>query len=309
MATKTKAKSKRAKKSTPKNKSESLKGKLTWLPKKTFELEFTIPWKKVSLTYSKVLSEIAKKAEIKGFRKGKAPIKLVEKSLDKQTLYRQVLEKLLPETYQEEVKKHNLRPILSPKVTPLSSDENKDWTFKAQSCEMPEVKLGNYEKEIRGVGAKAKIWTPDKGKEDLSNQKKNYDERLKLVTKTLMKEVKTEISNLIIEDEVNRMLSRLLDQVNKLGMTIDQYLTSKGSSIQKLREEYQEQADKTLKMEFTLQAIVNARQIKVESKEIEMMIQATPDKKIQEKLNTPMQKAYIAAILAKRKALDYLMSL
>ncbi len=287
------------------------KAKLTWLPKKTFELEFTLPWHKVKKAYDQALKEAAKTATIQGFRKGKAPLDLVEKNLDQQKLYQQVLSALLPQTYAEAVKQHHLKPMMSPKITPLATEEGQEWTFKATSCEAPEVKLGDYQKAVKGELAKEKIWLPgkDKDKEEKKSAQKTYDQKLKIITQTLLKTAQVEISDLLIEDELNRMLTRLLDQINSLGMTIDQYAQSKGITTQQLRTSYQQQAEQTLKLEFILQAIVEERKIQVGQNEVDKIIQATADEKIKQKLNTPLQRAYISAILAKRKALDYLTNL
>lgn len=287
--------------------------KLTWLPKKTFELEFTIPWTQVKKTYNKVLDEAVKQAEIKGFRKGKAPKDLVEKSLDKQKIYQEVLKHVLPSTYEAAVKQHNLRPLMSPKITPVSAQENKDWQFKAASCEAPEVKLGDYTKTVKGELAKEKIWTPGKGKTETDKKGKDpqagYDQKIRLATQALLQNVKVEVSDILVDDELNRMLTRLLDQVNKLGMTIDQYAAAKNMTADKLREIYRKQAAETLQMEFILQAIVQDRQIKINKEQVDKMIAAAPDEKARKRLDTPMQRAYISAILAKRQALDYLTSL
>lgn len=291
-------------------KSQKLDAKLTWLPKKTFELEFTIPWPQVKKTYDLVLEEEAVKTTIKGFRQGKAPLNLVEKNLDKQKLYQQVLNKLLPETYSKAVKQHNLRPIMSPKLTPTSIKDGESWQFKAVCCERPEIKLGDYQKELKGALAKEKIWTPGKGKdEEEKGAKQSYDKKIKLVTQTLLTNIKVELPDILINDEINRMLTRLLDQVNSLGMTIEQYFSSKGMTSKQLRADFRQQAEQTLKLEFTLQQIVMDRKVKVEKGEIDKMIQATPDEKIRKRLDTPLERAYLASIIAKRKVLDYLTNL
>jgi FKBP-type peptidyl-prolyl cis-trans isomerase (trigger factor) len=294
--------------------------KLSWLPKKTFELEFTVPWSLAKQTYDQVLKQTALEVEIKGFRKGKAPIPVVEKNIDKQKLYEEVIKKLLPLTYQAAVAKHNLRPIINPKIQVISLKEGQDWTFKATACEMPEVDLNNYQKAVKGELAKAKIWVPGKGdkkpeaeeknnKDDAGEKSKSYDEKLKKVTETLLKIVKVEVPDMLVEEEVNRMLSRLLDQVSALGMSIDQYLNTKGLTKDQLKKDFAVQAEKNLKMEFILQAVITDRSIKVEKQEIDKMIAATPDEKVRKSLETPTQKNYIASILAKRKALDFLTSL
>lgn len=292
------------------SKTASAKAVLTWLPKKTFQLELTIPWDKAKNTYDSTLKGVAKQMSIKGFRKGKAPIKLVEQNIDKQKLYQEVIKKLLPETFEKEVKKQNLRPIINPKIAALSLKEKQDWKFKATSCEAPEIKLNSYEKTVKGELAKTKIWTPDKGKPDKKDEKeKTHEQKLRIVTKSLLDNIKAEISDLLIDDEVSRMLSKLLDQVNTLGITIEQYLASRGQTSQQLKQQYRKQAEDTLRLEFILQAVVKDKNIKIEDKDIDKMIEATPDEKVRKQLNSPVQRAYISSILAKRKALDYLINL
>jgi len=287
------------------------KYKLSWLPKKTFELEFAVDSPTAKKTYDQVLKKVSQETEIKGFRKGKAPIKIVEQNVDKQKLYEEVLKQLLPSVYEAAVKQHNLKPIISPKIQALSLKEGEDWQFKASACEAPEIHLADYQKAVKGELAKEAIWTPDKGKPEKDDKKptKTYDQKIKLVTKALLDNVKAEISDLLIEDEVNRMLSKFLDQVNSLGMTIDQYLSSKQINQQQLRLSYQKQAEETLKLEFILLAIIKDKKIKIDDSEVDKMIDAAPDEKIKKQLNTPLQRAYISSILAKRKALDYLANL
>lgn len=287
--------------------------KLTWLPKKTFELEFSIPWGQVKQAYDQVLKETASKTTLKGFRTGKAPLAMVEKNLDKEKLYQEVLSRLLPITYEQAVKKHNLRPIISPKIQPISVKELSNWQFKATACERPEIKLGNYAQAVKGELAKSKIWVPGKadkaGTEQKPEQKLTDEQKINLASETLLKTCQVDIPDILIDDEVNRMLTRLLDQVNSLNMTIEQYLSSKNLTSVQLRQSYKNQAEATLKMEFILQEIVNDRKIKISPQEIDKMVQSAPDEKVRQKLNTPLERTYIASILAKRQALDYLISL
>jgi len=289
---------------------ESPTAKLTWLPNKTFEIEFSIPWQKIKEAYDKLLKKTAHGITIKGFRKGKAPLGLVEKNINKQKLYEELIKSLLPETYEEAIKKNHLLPIISPKIKIISLRENRDWQFKATSCERPEIKLGDYEKLIKNELHKTKIWTPEQDKKNSpKKQTKTYDEKLKVVIKALTDNIKFAIPEILSEDETNKMLTRLLDQINGLGMTIDQYLGSKKISKEQLKQNYKKKAEETLKLEFILQEIVKDKKIKIKTEEIDKIIKATPDAKLQQQLKTPLQQAYLTAILAKRKILDYLISL
>jgi len=300
-----KAKKKNSQK--PPAKSHAPQAKLTWLPKKTFELEFSIPWDTVKKTYDETLKKVAQEAEIKGFRKGKAPISAVEKNIDKNKLYNEVLKNLLPQTYLKSLKQHNLRPICDPKVQPLETNEGKDWLFKATACEAPEIKLGGYEAKIKGVRAKDKIWVP--GKEEKKEEKKTEEQTLKEIFDILKQETQIDIPPMLLETEEKRMLSRLLEQVNKLGLTLDEYLTSNNKSVETLKAENRKIAEDTLKMEFILQEIARQKKFETTEKEIQDMINAVPDEQTRKNLSTPMQKAYIGSIIRKRKVIDFLKNL
>lgn len=265
--------------------------KLTWLPKKTFELEFSIPWEQVKTTYDKVLNELTKKAKLEGFRPGKAPKDLVEKSIDKGKLYGEVINQLLPLSYTQAINQHHLRPAAAPKITIVSAQENKPWQFKALSCELPEIKLGNYQGTVRSALVKSQL-----EKKELTQSQK-----LNLISKALLDEIKIELADLLIESERDRLLSRLLEQLQKLGLTIDQYAGSNNKTISQIRQEYQQTAANSLKLELIIQAIAQEKKFKAEEKEIDKMIANAG--------GTPAERVYIASVLKKRQAIDYLLSL
>ena len=235
-------KSKPTKKTTknPKIKIDS-KAKLTWLPQKTFTLEFSIPWEDVKLTYNKVLEQLTKTAKISGFREGKAPKDIVEKSMDKGKLYGEVINQLLPVSYAKAVMQHKLKPAVNPKVNIIKAEENESWQFKATSCELPEIKLGDYAKLVKGALAKDKIWTPAKGEPfqakspDAKKPELTETQKFNLIAKALIDGLKIDLPDLLISNERDRLLSRLLDQVQKLGLTIDQYAQSNGKTVDQLK--------------------------------------------------------------------------
>ena len=260
--------------------------KLTWLPKKTFELEFSIPWKQVKTTYDKTLDQLAKKAKIEGFRPGKAPKDLVEKSLEKGKLYGEVINQLLPLSYTQAINQHHLRPAVTPKITIVSAQENKPWQFKVSSCELPEIKLGNYQGTVRSALVKSQ----------LEKKELTQTEKFNLISKALIDEIKIELSDLLLDSERDRLLSRLLEQVQKLGLTIDQYASSNNKTVAQIKQEYQLTATNTLKLELILQAIAQEKKYKADEQEIN-------------KLKEPAERAYIASVLKKRQAIDYLLNL
>jgi FKBP-type peptidyl-prolyl cis-trans isomerase (trigger factor) len=281
--------------------------RLTWLPKKTFELELTIPWEEVQKTYQKVLSNTAKDITIKGFRQGKAPLNMVETHVGKATLYEKTVQIMVTDSYIEAVKKHNLRPIIHPQIVPISLEENKDWIVKATSCEPPGVDLANYKDAVKGLKAKSTIWTPDKAGQD--EKEKPTGPTIDQILEEVIKTAKVEIPEVLLEQEVNRLLSNTIDQVNSMGMTIDQYLQSRGKSSEQLRHEYRHSAENSLKLEFIMAKIALENNIDVDNKEIEDIIAKTQEPTAKKALESQEQQNYLKAILRRQKTLDFLKSL
>jgi len=273
--------------------------KLTWLPQKTFELEFSLPWTEVKKTHNQVLDELVKTTDLKGFRKGKAPKDLVEKQVDKGRLYGEVINRLLPESYAAAVKKHQLKPALGPKITIIKAEENQPWQFKAKSCELPEVKLGNYEGTVRSALVKS----------NLEKKELTQTQKFNLIAQALIAEVKPDLPELLIESERDRLLAKLLAELQKLGLTIDQYAGSNQKTVEQIKAEYAQTAVNSLKLELILQSIAEAKKFTVTDAEIDKMIAEAGDPKLKQQLNTPSERAYIGVVLRKKKAIDFLTAL
>ena len=282
---------------------------LNKLPKNTFEILVEIPFEEISKTEKKVLEDQAKNIEIKGFRKGMAPANLVKEALGKEKIIRLILEVILPDFFKKAVDQLNLKPIVSPKVELLSAADNEAWKVKYVSCEEPEVVLGNYKTSIKKeTKSEDKIWTPGdkeetKPKEDQNAKEKSINKALEW----LIKNIKVEISDLLLEDEVARKLSGLLEQTQKLGLTLDQYLSSLGKTIEKIKEEYKKQAEESLAFEFILGKIAEEEKISVSEEDLTKALSEA--KTEEEKKALESQKYYIALLLRRQKTLDFLANL
>ncbi len=202
----------------------------------------------------------------------------------------------------EAIKEQNFTPIVSPKIEVIAASEGQDFQFRAQTCEKPEVKLGNYREAVAKLRKEkhGKIWVPGKDEREEKPQEPNLEE----ILKALLEESQVNIPVILIEDEVNRMLSRLIDQTQKLGLTVEQYLASQGKTTEDLRAQFREQARANLALEFVLEAIADQEKIEVNDEDVEKVIKEAKDPKEQEALRN--QKYYLAAILRKQKVLDRL---
>lgn len=277
---------------------------LKQLPKSTVELEIHIPWEDIKSTYDKILATVVKETELPGFRKGKAPQKLVDQNINKTKLYEEVVKEVIPRAYHEEVQKHKLFPVIPPKVDVLKAKEGEEWTVKATIALKPQIELKNYKDKIRELKkSKVKIWTPGADNKKEEEAKPKLDELVKI----LLEAIAVELSDLIISSEANRLLSDLIDQTQKLGLTVEQYLLAKGKTSDQIRAEYATQAIRNLSLEFILAEIADQENITVSKEDIEKLISKAEKPEDQEKLRKDSY--YLAHLVRQQKTLDFLSNL
>jgi FKBP-type peptidyl-prolyl cis-trans isomerase (trigger factor) len=273
------------------------------------QITFTIPWKEIEIAKNKVLEVLGKEIEIPGFRKGMAPVLKVEEKVGKTVVIEKTLSEILPKLLGEAIAENKLKIAIYPKFELLSAKDEEDWQIRAITCEIPEFDLGNYKEEIKAAFSADSIWTPNKGE---GNEKKEISvaEKEQKIIDLLIKSIKVNIPKVLIDEEVNTRLSRLLERIEKLGLSLENYLASIGKNPELLRKEYEESARNAISAELILNKISQIEGIKIEEKEINDAIKAgSASEDLQEKLNTPEQRSIIESILRRRHALDFLVSL
>ncbi len=272
----------------------------------TLELTITVPWNDVQSTFDAVVSDTTKKTEIPGFRKGKAPQKLIEDKLDETKIYEEVLQRLIPKLYNDAIKQAGVRPLISPKIELKEATKNKNWIIIARTCQRPIVTVGDYKTAVtsaKGATTK-KIWLPGEEKKEEEKEKKPS---LDVVLKALLSVIMVDIPKLLIEHEVNRLLSELIDQTKQLGLTVEQYLASTGRNAQSVRTEYEEQAKRTLMLEFGLEEVADKEGILVSDDDIDTVIKTA--KTDDERKGLERERYYLVSILRRQKTIDFLSSL
>jgi trigger factor len=108
------------------------------------KINVQIPAEKVQQAFDKVYKAIQKKANIKGFRQGKAPMQTI-KSIYREQVKTDVVNDLINEAYQSALSEHRLEPVDYPKVSFSPIMEDKDFTFTAEFEIRPDIVLNKYE--------------------------------------------------------------------------------------------------------------------------------------------------------------------
>ncbi|MCA9308512.1 MAG: trigger factor [Patescibacteria group bacterium] len=280
-------------------------------PKSTVELNITVPASKVKQTYDSVLSEVVVHTTVPGFRKGKAPKDKVLERTDISKLYGEVVNALLKNYYPQALKENKIEPVSNPQVEIKEFDLEKDFNFIATVAVKPDVKVGDYKKALKKAYEQLKKQTQEDNKEKLEKgEELTTDDKVNLssahVIEAILEVSKMELSDMLVEQEAERMLSRLINQAQAVGLTLERYLEAQGKTEEQLKEDYKKVAENTLQSEFALNQLVKDLGIEIPDQEIEDMINASGIPDASAKLQSPTEKWYIKSILEKNKLITQL---
>ena len=275
-----------------------MKSALEKSPDGSLSLTITIPWPDIKATYQVVVDESVANAEISGFRKGKAPKKMVEENLDKNKVYEETIKRLVPKAYTDAVTELKLTPIMMPQIDLKSAEEGKDWVITAKTCEKPEVTLGDYKKAVGDLKASKtkKLFIP--GKEEPKEDEAKGPSVDEVLT-ALLTVITIHIPAILVDHEVTHQVSQLVDQTKKLGLTVEQYLASTNRTAESIRAEYAAVAQKNLSLEFALEAIADKEHIAVTDAELTKVIESA--KTPEERQSLESQRYYLTSLIRRQK--------
>ena len=112
--------------------------------KNEVKLTFNIEAEKFEEAMKKVYAKTAKYFNIPGFRKGKAPMQLVERQYGSAIFYEDAFNELVPDIYDEAIKENKIEAVSKPNIDIVQMEKGKELIFTATVETKPEVELGKY---------------------------------------------------------------------------------------------------------------------------------------------------------------------
>ncbi|MCR5297273.1 MAG: trigger factor [Clostridiales bacterium] len=108
------------------------------------KLTFTIPAEQFDEAMRKAYLKLRNRINVPGFRKGKAPRKIIETMYGEGVFYDDAFELIFPDAYQEAVKEYDLHPVDRPDVDVDEIGAGQDLKFHLEVFVRPDVTLGEY---------------------------------------------------------------------------------------------------------------------------------------------------------------------
>lgn len=107
-------------------------------------LEVTVPAEDLAKAYDKAAKKVAQKVNIPGFRKGKAPLKVLERAVGKDYILQEAGEAIISETLPKALEEQNIDIVARPEIEDMKLELGQDVVYKAAVTPKPEVELGEY---------------------------------------------------------------------------------------------------------------------------------------------------------------------
>ncbi|KKS37274.1 MAG: trigger factor [candidate division WWE3 bacterium GW2011_GWF1_42_14] len=283
--------------------------KIEKLPKSTIKITVTVDNDAVKKAYEKTLDNAVKTTTVEGFRPGTAPKDMVKEKIGQSKLFGDAINDILETYYPQALKENLVSPVSNPKVEIKEFDLEKELEFTATVAVRPEMKIGEYKKKLKEKFDQKWDTAVKESEKDKVEGKEAHGPHVHMTTgdiiETLMTVSDADVSEILLEDETDRLLSRFMDQAQSIGLSLDQYLKSQNKTGEQLRNEYTKIAENNIKAEFVLSELIKKENIEVSDEEIEEMIKAAGDPNLV-KSEDPMQKLYIKSILQKNKLISKL---
>ncbi|MDP1629324.1 MAG: trigger factor [bacterium] len=158
-----------------------MKSEIKKLPHSIVEISVEVPQIEMAPFWDLAAQKLAQNLTIKGFRTGKAPRDLIEKTVGTEKFFNKAAELAVERTYREIAKKNGLEPIDAPEITVLKISPSDDFNYRLKTAVLPEIILPDYENLIKSMSPRPQKIEP-----------KEVDEALEWLRQSRVKLTKVE---------------------------------------------------------------------------------------------------------------------
>ena len=189
----------------------------------------------------------------------------------------------------------------------------KDAVFKVKLHEIKKKELpkmdDEFAKDVSEFDTIEELKNSIKERLDTQNSDKAKYETEEEAIKAVCENTKIDIPNGMIEMEIDNMIREMEQKLSYQGLKLNQYLQIMGKTEESVREDFKEQAERSLKSKLVLEAIVKAEKIEANSDEVTEKLKEMATqygRKEEELLENEQLKEYIAESSKTEKAIEFI---
>lgn len=163
----------------------------------------------------------------------------------------------------------------------------------------------------KAVGAESLADLKNKIKLDLEDEAK-YNNELdfeEAILQEVEKITQVDIPEILIQDELSRMLVSLQRSVTERGLLLDEYLKGQGKTVDQIKNEWRPQAEKNVKMELGLSEIARREGVNISEEELQAEIDKVQDARVKAQFGAEEPKMHLRHALRQMKTLTLLKTL
>ncbi|MEO5918403.1 MAG: trigger factor [Candidatus Limnocylindrales bacterium] len=117
---------------------------ITPAPRSSVLVRFELPPETLSAALDEAVRHLARRTKIPGFRPGKAPRAVVERTVGSAAVLDEALDHLVQRAYRDAMIEHDITPLTNAEIEMEQAEEGKPVVFTATVQVHPDVKLGDY---------------------------------------------------------------------------------------------------------------------------------------------------------------------
>ncbi len=160
----------------------------------------------------------------------------------------------------------------------------------------------------KGVGAESLADLKTKIKTDLENEAKynnelDYEES---ILQEVEKVTNVDIPEVLIQDEMNRMMLSLQRNVSDRGMLLEEYLKTQNKTAEQIKAEWRPQAERNVRMELGLSEIARNENVNITDEELQAEIDKIQDARVKSQFAAQEPRMHLRHALRQTKTLNLL---
>ena len=193
---------------------------------------------------------------------------------------------------------------------PTDSGENTD-SHEQKVGGLPEIIDDKFAESVGGFKTLKEL--KDSMKDGIKKEKENRErERVRLkILDAILEKVNFQISDILVEQELDKMEDELARQVGQMGMAMEDYLKKIGKKQDELRAGWRQKAQQRVSTAILLRSIGNAEKIEVSEEEVEQEVghylsQFNSIDEAKRHIDPILLSSYIRGILRNKKVFELL---